>query len=301
MKNSTRKSQIQDTAKDHIFINSTTLEQREEKITTILITLKNNPALTARIVKSNAKKISQTYMDFLILNFYDSLQPKSCSCKSSFYVFEFIKELFIEETKYIENINDLVDCCPLVFKMINSLFNKVQLFDFLAIFLKKLLKKKYLKELVNEEYQNVRQTRTHNRGRTSYKMLDGSFNNISNWKVASSKKYFAKFEGDQNKDFTKTVKRRNKQRKYEVLINNIIQVKQNSSKKYLNSGRRSTSLNSPANPQHRLTNFEQSMYDEMFLSQKSYQEQFQNFRGSNNTNFTFVMNEGIPGNNSGKF
>jgi hypothetical protein len=276
------------------------LEQREEKITTILITLKNNPALTARIVKSNAKKISQRYMDFLILNFYDSLQPKSCSCKSSLYVFEFIKELFIEETKYIENINDLVDCCPLVFKMINSLFNKVQLFDFLAVFLKKLLKKKYLKELVNEEYENMRQTRTHNRGRTSYKMFDGSFNNIQNWKMTSSKKYFAKFEDDQNKDFTKTTVRRKKQKKYEALINNIIQVKQNSSKKYLNSERLSTSLNLPENPEHRLTNFEQSMYDEMVLSQNSYKEQFHNMGGSKNTDFTFVLKDTALGKSFGK-
>lgn len=283
-------------AKDHFFIHSTTLEQREGKITTILITLKNNPSLTARVVKSNAKQISQEFMDFLVLNFFDPLQPKSCSCKSSLHVFEFIKELFIQETRFIENINDLIDCCPLLFKMINSLFNRVQLFDFLAVFLKKLLKKKYLKELKAQEYQSLNQNSQQDRA--SARVLEEISDLPPDWKYTSSKRYLAKFQTSEAKDLTKAFSRRRKKRKYEKLINQMMKAKHTSSKKGGEAGRMSPSVFVDQIHEKRLTNFEQNMYQELILDAESYREQLQ--RGTKQTDFTFILNDPRATSGSGK-
>jgi hypothetical protein len=268
------------------------LEKREQKITTILITLKNNPSLTANIVKSNAKSISQEYMDFLILNFYDPLQPKSCSCKSSVHIFEFIKEIFILETKFIENINDLVDSCPLLFKMIKSLFNKVELFDFLAVFLKKLLKKKYLKELVNEQYKNFKNAQSYKRGDTlNTRMFDGNFSQILNWKISSSKKYFRKFMKHTQKDFTKKRKLKKKKRKYEELVNNIYKKKNSSSNNCINSTHNTSNLNTQNGSKDFFSNIEQNIYDEMLSNKKSYLKQFNFHERTPDSNLTNLYSE----------
>lgn len=275
-------------AKNYIFINSTTLEQREQKITTILITLKNNPSLMAKIVKSNAKNISQEFMDFLILNFYDPLQPKSCSCKSSVHIFEFIKELFLQETKYIDSINDLVDSCPLLFKMIKSLFNQVQLYDFLAVFLKKLLKKNYLKQLVNEQYQTIRQSRTYQRGDTLHqRMFDGDFSQILDWQLSSSKKFFEKFETKNNKDLTQRILKKAKKKKYEELIHNLYKKKRLSINGGVNMSKGSNAQPTQDDSNEFFPQPEQVIYEEMMLSNTSY-NQMPNFGRNFESNFTTI-------------
>lgn len=288
---SSKKPVLQNTAKDYILINSTNLEQREEKITTILITLKNNPSLTAKIVKSNAKDISQEYMDFLILNFYDPLQPKSCSCKSSVHIFEFIKELFLEETKYIECVNDLVDSCPLLFKMIKSLFNQVQLFDFLAIFLKKLLKRKYLKELFRQQNRSLYRSRSYKRGDTLHsRLFDGDFSELLNWKLPSSAKYFRKFDSQISRDLTKKTARRAKKRKYEDLTRHIYREQQANPKACSTA-----SCGSSTRMAGFFSNAEQSIYEEMMLNQNSFRQKLGEIERDADTSLTRMSGHTAPG------
>ena len=207
-------------SKNYILINSTNLEYREEKITSILITMRNNPSLTAKIIKANSKKITQEYMDFLILNFYDPLQPKSCSCKSSFHIYEFIKELFIYETKYIDSYSDLIDNCPLLFKLVASLFNHVHLFDFLAVFLKKLLKKKYLKELVNQRDQAAQENVLFKRKETvEDNILDFQFEDSRSRVQSNSQKRLNRFSRNLSTDFSTKMNFNKKQKKYGSILN----------------------------------------------------------------------------------
>lgn len=224
---------IKTTSKNYLMINSINLENREQRITSILITLRNNPSLTAKIVKSYSKKVTQNYMDFLIANFYDPLQPKSCTCKSSMMIYEFIKEVFISETRYIDNINDLVDNCPLLFKMVISLFNKVQLFDFLAVFLKKLLKKKYLKEIVNQQNIESRERNiTENIKLVDSEVLEPNHVISQNQQFD----YFGKLQSQNlHYDFTSNVNKRRivKNKQYKNLIKDKIGGKRDVSKRNL--------------------------------------------------------------------
>lgn len=174
----------------------------------------------AKIIKSNSKKITQEFMDFLVLNFYESLQPKSCTCKAPFALFEFIQEIFLLETKHTESFNELIDSCPLLFKLVTSLLNHVRVFDFLAIFLGKLLKKNYLKQIA---YQQIQQARFR-AAQSLASNLNHHFSpadlsnvlNILSTESARNPRPWKRFESLKQVDLTK--KRRLKEKKYHSVV-----------------------------------------------------------------------------------
>jgi hypothetical protein len=181
--------------------------------------------------------------------------------------------------------------------MIKSLFNQVQLFDFLAVFLKKLLKKKYLKEIVNEQYKNLRNQYTYKRGESlQTRMFDGTFNQILNFHISSSKKYFRKFKKNTQKDFTKKRKLQKKKRKYEELVNNIYKMKNSGSKNYNNTTINSSNLGNGS--REMLSILRQNINDEPnpnLTSISKPSNPYERAPDSNFTNFHFDRNTSCSG------
>lgn len=98
-------------------------------------------------------------MNFFAHDLYDSLQMKSCFCKSPYQKFVFIKTIFDVETSQVKSIDELRDNCPLLHKLIRSLFENIRVYDFLRLFLKKVLKKDYMKKIISQQYDKEIQRR----------------------------------------------------------------------------------------------------------------------------------------------
>lgn len=134
------------------YIDSKVLENQELPMLRMLVTLRDSPHLLAKILNKHQKKVSQSIMNYLVLGLFSSLQVKSCSCKTPFQKFVFIRSIFELETKDVNSIDQLRDNCPLLLKLIKSLFDNIKVYDFLAMLLKKLLKKNYMKEIISQQY-----------------------------------------------------------------------------------------------------------------------------------------------------
>lgn len=141
------------------YIDSRVLENQELPMLRMLVTLRDSPQLLAKILKKKQKLVSPSMMNYLVLGLFSSLQVKSCSCKTPSQKFVFIRSIFELETREVESIDQLRDNCPLLLKLIKSLFDHIKVYDFLAMFLKKLLKKNYMKEIISQQYDREIQRR----------------------------------------------------------------------------------------------------------------------------------------------